>query len=691
MGKILLYLLLSAILFGKNSRVLLENEDSFFYYKEGGENKGLYPEIFRDINRLEGLDLEVSELDTNLILQKQSKENILIMDLVENEERKKYYYFIPTFFYLKANLNYLGKPNVDITEFYGKRIGLIKGTYLDGEFVEKYSFLNFIPVDIGTRENGVALLKEGKIDAFVSDNQYGFSEFLNHITLGKIDQMVTTLAVPKTEKELYKKLKRYFENIPDSKLKDMIFNSRVEYYKDKFKDKYKELDGKTIEVLKPAEKSYYPLYYTEDNVEKGIAQEYMTSIQSILNVNFEYEHFNKNMNLQDYDIVMSSIVTEDREKDVAHTNPYYSFYPALFNRKQEGFVGNIIEIKDKKIGVVNSYYYLEYLKKYIPEKNLVYVSSLDEALRKVAQGTIDYGIGDYKTITNKIYNGEYEEALKVAGILDKKYQVSIGVNPNEKVLYEALKDISASFLNENMSKGIYWSRNNYENKDYKRLVFVSLMMLIISAYFLYKSKKNVREKEKYQDLMMSLVGALETANLYNDMETGNHIKRLNLYSELLASKLGCAKNFCQEIGTVASLHDVGKIGIDHSILKKPGKLTDEEFEIMKTHSEIGYDIIKRSGISDMGAKIARYHHERWDGKGYPIGISGERIPLEARIVAVVDVYDALRQKRVYKDGMNHEEAMKIIKAGKGTQFDPEIVDIFVLNEFMFERIFTVNM
>ena len=241
-----------------------------------------------------------------------------------------------------------------------------------------------------------------------------------------------------------------------------------------------------------------------------------------------------------------------------------------------------------------------------------------------------------------------------------------------------------------MKKNIYLEKNSYETDNSKKILIFSMGILLISFILLYKGRKSLIEKRKYEDLMLSLVSALEAVNQFNDLETGNHIKRLNLYSELLANKLGCNKKFYEEIGRVASLHDVGKIGIDRSILKKPGKLTEEEFKVIKEHPEIGYEIIKKSGVSIMAENIARYHHEKWDGSGYPCGLKGLEIPLEARIVSVVDVYDALRQKRVYKDGFTHEKAIEIIKNESGKSFDPNIVKIFLENGVKFERLFNSN-
>jgi HD-GYP domain-containing protein (c-di-GMP phosphodiesterase class II) len=134
----------------------------------------------------------------------------------------------------------------------------------------------------------------------------------------------------------------------------------------------------------------------------------------------------------------------------------------------------------------------------------------------------------------------------------------------------------------------------------------------------------------------------------------------------------------------APLHDVGKIRIPDAVLNKPGKLTPEEFEIMKTHATVGKEIIDKAISTVEGGSylkearnMAAYHHERWDGKGYPEGLKGEEIPLSARVMAVADVFDALTSKRIYKPAFSIEEALKIIEEGRGTQFDPRCVDVFL--------------
>ena len=187
----------------------------------------------------------------------------------------------------------------------------------------------------------------------------------------------------------------------------------------------------------------------------------------------------------------------------------------------------------------------------------------------------------------------------------------------------------------------------------------------------------VKEKTiQLYNMNIGLVSALETANLANDDDTGRHIMRVGEYSAAIAEHLGCSSEFCAKIKLYAPLHDVGKVGISDAILKKPGKYTPEEFEKMKEHVAIGARMLENASIDKMAYNIAAFHHEKWDGSGYLHGKSGEDIPLEARIVAICDVYDALTKKRVYKSAFPESEADEIIKISRGKHFDPIVTDSF---------------
>lgn len=207
-------------------------------------------------------------------------------------------------------------------------------------------------------------------------------------------------------------------------------------------------------------------------------------------------------------------------------------------------------------------------------------------------------------------------------------------------------------------------------------------------------EEKVRDRTKklgeLQDVAMEAMGALAESR---DPETGNHIRRTQLYVKLLAERLAEHPKFKEfltpEVITLlyksAPLHDIGKVGIPDNILLKPGKLTDEEFEIMKLHTVYGRDAIssaekKLSEPSDFlmfAREIALSHQEKWNGSGYPEGLAGDAIPISARLMAIADVYDALISRRVYKPPFPHEKAIAIMSEGRGTHFDPDMLDAFL--------------
>lgn len=190
----------------------------------------------------------------------------------------------------------------------------------------------------------------------------------------------------------------------------------------------------------------------------------------------------------------------------------------------------------------------------------------------------------------------------------------------------------------------------------------------------------VRDRtEQLEQAAFDSVECLALAGEYRDDDTGRHTQRVARSAGRIARKLGIDSKHAYLIEAAAPLHDVGKIGIADSILLKPGKLTPDEFEVMKTHTSIGSTILARhhTPLLQLASSIALTHHERFDGKGYPHGLSGQNIPIEGRILAVTDVFDALTNERPYKRAWPVEEALAEITKQSGSQFDPEVVSVFL--------------
>lgn len=225
---------------------------------------------------------------------------------------------------------------------------------------------------------------------------------------------------------------------------------------------------------------------------------------------------------------------------------------------------------------------------------------------------------------------------------------------------------------------------------------------ILSDHNAYLEQEVVRRMAENQLIQEVSIHALAHLAETRDPETGNHLRRTQEYVRTLARGLKHHPRFSHyldertigQLAQSAPLHDIGKVGIPDHILLKPGKLTPDEWAIMKTHAEIGADAIAQA-IADsarpveflqIAQEIARGHHEKWDGSGYPRGLAGDSIPISARLMALADVFDALICARVYKPPMPYEEAYSIIVSGSGTHFDPDVVDAFIREFDTFKRI-----
>jgi len=230
----------------------------------------------------------------------------------------------------------------------------------------------------------------------------------------------------------------------------------------------------------------------------------------------------------------------------------------------------------------------------------------------------------------------------------------------------------------------------------------NLLVYIAILNILYQ-KVSLKAERKAQAIESQMLGSLNALAMARDNETGNHIIRTQNYVKRLALRLRKMGYYKQELADemiallfkAAPLHDIGKVGIPDHILHKPGRLNDEEWQVMKTHTTIGEAVLSSAeyqnqddgGLIKQAIKIAGGHHEKWNGSGYPRGLRGDQIPLPARIMALADVYDALVSERVYKAGWTHEDAVNEITSKRGTHFDPLIVDAFIAEQDGFLAIY----
>ncbi|SDC34564.1 HD-GYP domain-containing protein [Geotoga petraea] len=279
--------------------------------------------------------------------------------------------------------------------------------------------------------------------------------------------------------------------------------------------------------------------------------------------------------------------------------------------------------------------------------------------------------------SNKIISNEvkiYDNLLDRLGkFMDRETQkkFGFGTKPIKSSLIGSI-DIEDE-INLSISIDIpYFSKENFDNNSKKILE----SFLNLASSYLNQKLEGDKLKRAYIKFTNKLAMIAEG---YDDI-TGTHIYRVGKLSKLLAKNMDIPEEKIEEIEVFAPLHDIGKIFVPPEILKKPGKLTEEEFEEMKKHTIMSKKLLD-SKYFKTAQNIAMYHHEKYDGSGYPFGLKGEEIPIEAQIVSIIDVYDALRSKRPYKDGFSHEKTMKIITNGdnrtKTSHFSPEILEAFL--------------
>ena len=296
-------------------------------------------------------------------------------------------------------------------------------------------------------------------------------------------------------------------------------------------------------------------------------------------------------------------------------------------------------------------------------------------------------------------SGKPADVLPTAILLDimmpgmDGFEVLEVIKNNETTKNIPVLFITATNSEENETRGLISGAADYITKPFNSVVVRARIDNHINlARYRHNLEHLVAIKTaEVTKMYESTLEVLATIIEYRNLESGTHIRRTTLLTEAIVEKMLSSDKYKAELSTLntsslikaSALHDIGKIGIPDGILLKPGKLTDQEFDVIKTHTTIGSHVIdsiaENLPDADQYLKYAKEiclcHHERWDGNGYPIGLSGEEIPLAARIISVVDVYDALVSPRCYKEPYSHETSMKILLEESGTQFDPHIIDI----------------
>ncbi|MDH5748270.1 MAG: response regulator [Rhodospirillales bacterium] len=299
----------------------------------------------------------------------------------------------------------------------------------------------------------------------------------------------------------------------------------------------------------------------------------------------------------------------------------------------------------------------------------------------------------YSTTDPRVVLGMYEEHRFDLILLDIRMPHLDGFQVMEQLSkiiegdYLPVLILTAQTDKETRLRALELGAKDFITKPFDQTEVLQRIRNMLEVRILYNFQRDMNEileekvRERTQELTdtrLEIIRRLGRAGEYRDNETGMHVIRMSKSCQALALGAGLSEETAEMILNASPMHDVGKIGIPDGILLKPGKLTAEEWETMKTHSEIGADILDEhsSEMIQMAQRIALTHHEKWDGSGYPKGLKGEEIPIEGRIAAVCDVFDALTSDRPYKKAWPIQDAINHINENSGSHFDPRLVEIF---------------
>lgn len=445
-----------------------------------------------------------------------------------------------------------------------------------------------------------------------------------------------------------------------------------------------------LRITLPKNENFAPLIWRDSKGYHGTAMDMINDMRDLLGMKVDVNFVDNYSNLsrQQWPIRLVDIADRYNEEHTeGRIGPDIAWHNVYYNRIDKPFLWDEESIRSQRVGVLDGSFAANYLRQHFGSDVIIVPHrSIDGLIDAMEDNKIDYILGDLSSLESTLRGNElFRGVLKVAGVTRSEFVIGPWVEPNHPLfhLFMQIHRLSEFRTQIERQEEQKWFPDLTKNT----LKIISLILLIVALFSISMLIMMRRHMRQSRIVNRNMVQALEKVNRAHDDETGSHIQRVSRYCELMARQLGLSRQMIREIGHFASLHDVGKIAVPDRILRKQGPLTAEEFAEMKLHTVKGWRIIQGLGLGAVAENIIHLHHEKWDGSGYPEGLHGEQIPIEARILALADVYDALRQKRVYKPSFTHEQACEVIFEGAGRHFDPQLITLFRKHHLEFKTIF----
>lgn len=678
---------------------LYDSENFEFWRDDQGRYQGYYQTLIQEINKRYGYRLELKPINGEEIGQRFNDNSFgIYAGVVRTPARAQSKILSERLFDNEVIAASLSRSAVVPEDLNNTRVIFRNNDATRHQVLQRYPALHFREVIlVNSSAEAFTLLRNHKADFYVNDDSE-MDDTLHYYTLSRPFADLRLPCVFGFSPELQGMRDNINQPIAEwqksGRLKALENQSKRDYLVSRIHITPEEAawmrDHRLILWL-PKNENFAPLFWQDSQGYHGTVMDMIDDMRDLLHINIDVNYIDNyvaHLRQEAWPVRMVNIIDNHDDSQLEGIiGPALSWHNAYYNRVEQPFLWDEEQVRYKRVGVLRGSFAAQYLhQRFGHDVTLHPADSVEQLVNAIEQHKIDFILGDLSSLEGSLRGNDlFRGVLKVAGLTradDKIVSWVDSTHPMHSLLAQVHRISSyRTQLERNPEPSMLpdFSKNTFK--------IISIGLFIIVLFSLCLLWLMWRQMKQSQAVNRSIVEAMEKVNRAHDDDTGSHIQRVSAYCGLLARDIGLPRKIVQDIERFASLHDVGKIAVPEQILRKQGPLTREEFNEMKLHTLKGWRIIQGLSLGPVAENIIHYHHEKWDGNGYPEGLSGEQIPIEARILALADVYDALRQKRVYKPGYTHEHACSLIFAGSGRHFDPQLVNRFRHLHPKFEAIY----
>lgn len=680
--------------------VWIYNADSFeFWHTPQGEPKGFYPDLITAINQKYGTHLRLNPLSGSEIGERFANNRYgVYAGVVRTEQRARTRILSARLF---DNEVVVTSPTMTVTsveQLSHARVLFRKDDATFESVQQRYPDLKFRSLRFAsTSEEAFRLLSEHQADVYINDA----SEMENTQRYYLISRPFPELRIPVVLAfspelhPLHEKINAFIgEWYRSGEMRKTLEESKRNYLLSRIEISDQErhwLANNHLQINLPKNENFAPIIWKDSNGYHGTAIDMINNMRDLLGIRVDVNFIDNYASILPQQHWPVRLVNIAERNDTTHADgrigPDIAWHNVYYNRIGKPFLWDEENIRSQRVGVLDGSFSAAYLQQRFGNDVIIVTRhSIEGLIDAIENNKIDFILGDLSSLESTLRGNElFRGVLKVAGVTRSELIIGPWVQPDHPLFHLLTQVHRLSEFRTQLER--QEEHKLFPDLTKNTLKIISVILLIAALFSISMLLMMRRHLRQNRIVNRNIVQALEKVNRAHDDETGSHIQRVAKYCGLMARELGLSGKMIREIEHFASLHDVGKIAVPERILRKQGPLTAEEFSEMKLHTIKGWRIIQGLGLGAVAENIIHYHHEKWDGSGYPEGLRGEQIPLEARILALADVYDALRQKRVYKPGFTHDLACEVILDGTGRHFDPQLIALFRQHHLKFQTIF----